>query len=99
DADGTIYQTLDLVERAFHAEEANSDSIGVEICNRGRVDRSEWSKLPPDYRTRVTREVTINGERHEAYEFRPEQYESIIALTRTLLRLRSEEHTSELQSP
>jgi N-acetyl-anhydromuramyl-L-alanine amidase AmpD len=87
DADGTIYQTLDLVERAFHAEEANSDSIGVEICNRGKVDRSEWSKLPPDYRTRVTREVTINGERHEAYEFRPEQYESIIALTRTLLRL------------
>jgi N-acetylmuramoyl-L-alanine amidase len=87
DADGTIYQTLDLVERAFHAEEANSDSIGVEICNRGRVDRSEWPKLPADYRTRVTREVTINGERHEAYEFRPEQYESIIALTRTLLRL------------
>jgi N-acetylmuramoyl-L-alanine amidase len=87
DADGTIYQTLDVVERAFHAEEANSDSIGVEICNRGRVDRSEWPKLPPDYRTRVTREVTINGERHEAYEFRPEQYESIVALTRTLLRL------------
>jgi N-acetyl-anhydromuramyl-L-alanine amidase AmpD len=87
DADGTIYQTLDLVERAFHAEEANSDSIGVEICNRGRVDRSEWPKLPADYRTRVTRQVTINGEQHEAYEFRPEQYESIIALTRTLLRL------------
>ena len=47
DADGTIYQTLDLVERAYHAEEANSGSIGVEICNRGRVDRSEWPKLPP----------------------------------------------------
>src|SRR5450432_219108 len=58
DADGTIYQTLDLVERAFHAEEANSDSIGVEICNRGRVDRSEWPKLPPAYPTRVTREAT-----------------------------------------
>jgi N-acetyl-anhydromuramyl-L-alanine amidase AmpD len=87
DADGTIYQTLDLVERAFHAEIANSDSIGVEICNRGRVDRSEWSKLPADYRTRATRQVTINGDAHEAYEFRPEQYASIIALTRTLLRV------------
>jgi N-acetylmuramoyl-L-alanine amidase len=87
DADGTIYQTLDLAERAFHAEEANSDSIGVEICNRGRVDRTEWPKLPPDYPTRVTREVTINGDRHEAYEFRPEQYDAIIALTRTLLRV------------
>ena len=41
DADGTIYQTLDLVTRAYHAEEADTDSIGVEICNRGRVDRAE----------------------------------------------------------
>src|SRR6266700_1292327 len=54
DADGTIYQTLDLVERAFHAEEANATSIGVEICNRGKVDRSEWPKLPAEYRTRPT---------------------------------------------
>lgn len=87
DADGTIYQTLDLVERAFHAEEANSTSVGVEICNRGRVDRNEWPKLPAEYRTRPTRFVTINGEKHEAYEFRPEQYDAIVALTRTLLRV------------
>lgn len=87
DADGTIYQTLDLVERAFHAEEANTVSIGAEICNRGKVDRSEWPKLPPDYRTRPTRDVVVNGEHHEAYEFRPEQYDSIIALARTLLRV------------
>ena len=87
DADGTIYQTLDLVERAFHAEEANATSIGVEICNRGRVDRSEWSKLPAEYRTRPTRDVLINGEHHEAYDFRPEQYDSLVALARTLLRV------------
>ncbi len=87
DADGTIYQTLDLVERAYHAEEANSGSIGVEICNRGRVDRNEWPKLPADYRTRATKHVVINGEDHEAYDFRPEQYQAIVALTRTLLRV------------
>ena len=87
DADGTIYQTLDLLERAFHAEEVNSISIGAEICNRGKVDRAEWPKLPPDYRTRPTRDVLVNGEHHEAYEFRPEQYDSIVALTRTLLRV------------
>ena len=52
DADGTIYQTLDLLERAYHAEEVNSDSIGVEICNRGRVDCSEWPS-PAEYRTRA----------------------------------------------
>jgi N-acetyl-anhydromuramyl-L-alanine amidase AmpD len=87
DADGTIYQTMDLVERAFHAEEANSGSIGVEICNRGRVDRGEWPKLPAEYRTRPTREVVVNGGRHEAYDFRPEQYDSIVALARTVLRI------------
>ena len=87
DADGTIYQTLDLAERAFHAEEVNSDSVGVEICNRGRVDKSEWPKLPLDYRTRPERDVVINGEHHLAYDFRAEQYDSIIALARTLLRV------------
>jgi N-acetylmuramoyl-L-alanine amidase len=87
DADGTIYQTLDLIERAYHAEEANTASIGVEICNRGRVDRGEWPKLPADYRTRPTRDIVVNGEHHVAYEFRPEQYDSIIALTRVLLRI------------
>ncbi len=80
DADGTIYQTLDLIERAYHAEEANSGSIGVEICNRGRVDRGEWPKLPAEYRTRPTKHVVINGEDHEAYDFRPEQYQAIVAL-------------------
>jgi N-acetylmuramoyl-L-alanine amidase len=87
DTDGTVYQTLDLLERAYHAEEVNSESIGVEICNRGRVDRAEWPKLPAEYQTRPTRDVVINGEHHLAYEFRPEQYDSIIALSRVLLRV------------
>jgi N-acetylmuramoyl-L-alanine amidase len=87
DADGTIYQTLDLLERAFHAEQSNSISIGVEICNRGKVDRSEWPRLPAEYRTRPVRQLVINGTRHDAYEFRPEQYASLAALSKVLLRL------------
>lgn len=35
DLDGTIYQTLDLKERAWHAGTANSRSIGIEIANMG----------------------------------------------------------------
>ncbi|HEX2971876.1 MAG TPA: N-acetylmuramoyl-L-alanine amidase [Tepidisphaeraceae bacterium] len=35
DVDGTIYQTLDLKERAWHAGSANSQSIGIEIANIG----------------------------------------------------------------
>lgn len=35
DVDGTIYQTLDLKERAWHATKANDRSIGIEIANIG----------------------------------------------------------------
>ena len=35
DLDGTIYQTLDLKERAWHATKANSRSIGIEIAAPG----------------------------------------------------------------
>lgn len=35
DLDGTIYQTLDLKERAWHASVANTRSIGIEIANIG----------------------------------------------------------------
>lgn len=35
DADGTIYQTLDLKERAWHATTSNSRSVGVEIAHIG----------------------------------------------------------------
>jgi len=87
DTDGTIYQTLDLVERAYHAEQENSISIGVEICNRGRYNPAEMNRLPVEWRTRPHKDVVINGFRYNAYDFRPEQYESIVALTRTLLRI------------
>jgi N-acetylmuramoyl-L-alanine amidase len=35
DVDGTIYQTLDLKERAWQATKANSRSVGIEIANIG----------------------------------------------------------------
>ena len=35
DVDGTIYQTLDLKERAWHAGKANDRSVGVEIAHIG----------------------------------------------------------------
>ena len=35
DVDGTIYQTLDLKDRAWHATKANHRSIGIEIANIG----------------------------------------------------------------
>lgn len=38
DLDGTLYQTLDLVHTAWHARQANSRSIGVEIAHPGAFD-------------------------------------------------------------
>jgi N-acetylmuramoyl-L-alanine amidase len=35
DIDGTVYQTLDLKERAWHAGTANDRSVGIEIANIG----------------------------------------------------------------
>jgi N-acetylmuramoyl-L-alanine amidase len=35
DVDGTIYQTLDLREKGWHATVANSRSVGIEIANIG----------------------------------------------------------------
>lgn len=87
DADGTIYQTLDLVENAWHAEQSNAVSVGIELCNRGDASRDELDRLPPDYRTRPVKEVVINGRGYQAFDFRPEQYQSVLALTRVLVRL------------
>lgn len=41
DVDGTLYQTLDLVERAWHASEANCRSIGIEIAHPGPLELTE----------------------------------------------------------
>ena len=85
DADGTIYQTLDVQERAHHAGRANQISIGVEMCNRADASRNELDRLPPDYSTRPVKNITINGRSYEAFDFRPEQYASVTALTKVLV--------------
>lgn len=41
DLDGTIYQTLDLKERAWHATSSNTRSVGVEIANMGAYGPKE----------------------------------------------------------
>ena len=60
DLDGTIYQTLDLKERAWHATIANSRSVGIEIANMGAYGDNERNPLPqwyakePDGQVRIT---------------------------------------------
>jgi N-acetyl-anhydromuramyl-L-alanine amidase AmpD len=45
DLDGTIYQTLDLREQAWHARAANPRSIGIEIAHVGAFPPGEREPL------------------------------------------------------
>ena len=119
DVDGTVYQTLDLREQAWHARRSNPRSIGVEIAQIGAYPPDEagtaeplgrWYaeerdgvrlRIPselgdggvatPGFRGRPARPNRIAGEiqgrRLVQYDFTPEQYESLAALTATLVEL------------
>lgn len=47
DIDGTVYQTLDLKERAWHATISNDRSVGVEIANIGAYSIPAAGKKTP----------------------------------------------------
>jgi N-acetyl-anhydromuramyl-L-alanine amidase AmpD len=51
DVDGTIYQTLDLKERAWHAGEGNDASIGIEIAHIGAFASPDDGTLRNWYHT------------------------------------------------
>lgn len=60
DIDGTIYQTLDVKERAWHATSSNHRSVGIEIANMGsykvggKNPFDRWYARDTDGRTRIT---------------------------------------------
>jgi hypothetical protein len=49
DIDGTIYQTLDLAETAWHARQANPRSVGVELAHIGAYPPGDASALEEWY--------------------------------------------------
>ncbi len=57
DIDGTLYQTLDLKERAWHATTSNDRSVGIEIANMGAYGHEENKALDAWY-SRGTNGVT-----------------------------------------
>jgi N-acetyl-anhydromuramyl-L-alanine amidase AmpD len=86
DLDGTIYQTLDLKERARHATIANSRSVGIEIANMGcyaenaRDPLAEWYRKEPDGRTIITipERFGSSPERTRHFAGRPARREMIV---------------------
>jgi N-acetylmuramoyl-L-alanine amidase len=59
DLDGTIYQTLDLKERAWHATTSNDRSVGVEIANMGAYSVGDEGHLGEWYKTDTNGLTTI----------------------------------------
>jgi N-acetyl-anhydromuramyl-L-alanine amidase AmpD len=63
DLDGTLYQTLDLADQAWHAAKANARSVGVEVAQIGAyrpgsdeaaARLGEWYEDQPDGTTAIT---------------------------------------------
>lgn len=69
DVDGTIYQTLDLQERAWHAGASNDRSIGIEIANIGAYAPGDaktlaaWYRLGPAGQTRLVPPASVGDPR------------------------------------
>jgi N-acetylmuramoyl-L-alanine amidase len=71
DLDGTLYQTLDLKDKAWHAAKANGRSVGVEIAQIGAYPPdvanaedgplAEWYRDSPDGNTRITLPARFGG--------------------------------------
>ena len=79
DVDGTVYQTLDLQERALHATTANDRSIGIEIANIGAYPPGETKALDEWYQNdaqgqtglKVPQEVGDPGSHTKNFTGRP----------------------------
>ncbi|GJM26842.1 MAG: hypothetical protein DHS20C16_32570 [Phycisphaerae bacterium] len=83
DLDGTIYQTLDLKERAWHAGSANDRSVGIEIANIGAYKNmktlNKWYSKDGDGRPYVTlpKWMKRTGIRTPDYVARPSRDEPV----------------------
>jgi hypothetical protein len=84
DLDGTLYQTLDLREQAWHARAANARSIGVEIAQVGAFPPGERERLARWYewseqgtRIRIPAALGDGGLRTRAFTARPARRELV----------------------
>jgi len=97
DLDGTIYQTLDVKERAWHAGIANDRSVGIEIANLGayperetledRYQKSDLGTLLGIVGFPAAVEGRVQGTDLYQYSFTGEQYKALGRLTATLCRV------------
>lgn len=90
DVDGTLYQTLDLKERAWHATKSNDRSIGIEIANIGAYAPNEtkdpfeaWYRRDDAGLTYLTFPSFVRGqERFRGRVLRPRRNEPVVGKVR-----------------
>ena len=86
DIDGTIYQTLDLKERAWHATISNSRSVGVEIASigayadKGKAVLDDWyvTDQRGEVHLRPPRTIGHLGLRTQPFYGRPDRKQMIV---------------------
>ncbi|MBU6414479.1 MAG: peptidoglycan recognition protein family protein [Planctomycetes bacterium] len=85
DLDGTIYQTLDVKERAWHATISNDRSVGIEIANMGAYSAKEKDPFAQWYAqdekgTRITIPTRLGdgGIRTPSFVGRPARPEPVV---------------------
>jgi murein DD-endopeptidase MepM/ murein hydrolase activator NlpD len=86
DNDGTLYQTLDLIDCGYHAAGLNETSIGIEICNRGDAKKYPTYYDRPGAIKRDVVTCTINGHKYAAFEYTKPQYAAMDALGKALAK-------------
>jgi N-acetylmuramoyl-L-alanine amidase len=85
DVDGTIYQSLDLKERAWHATKANNRSVGIEVANIGAYPVGDsrafakWYRSGADGKTvLVIPEATKSSLFNSSIDLRPSRNEPVV---------------------
>ncbi len=89
DDDGTIYQTLDLFEKAWHGGNCNPMSIGVEIASRavaGRLPTAYDNAHQKKYHVMARKKNydRIHNQNILGYEYNDKQYVALIKLASSL---------------
>ena len=100
DWDGTIYQGLDVLHEAYHAGPANLGSVGIDLNNlmRNLVTEPGAPAHPPNhdrvgemaqrkYRRPRSAMKRINGARVRSYGYTDAQYQALLALPKTLVKI------------
>lgn len=84
DADGTVYQPLDLSDVAWHADPFNKQSVGIDLNNPVHPNRI---KDPIIQRERGVYSGKINGGVMHSLGYTNAQYASLMAVVRGLIKI------------